>query len=176
MKSPERLFVLFMCLLAFAAGKQEPRVDAAPLTGAWLQTDLRWEKAPATINPRLQNSQATILYFDADHTFAMLVCVVNRIPGEYTTISHGDGLALWRGQWIADRRGIAIWYKFVPARPRQWPEGPIVEQGIQHVTIHQTHDLLSFGDMKFKREPKLDDGARDAELTQSDVIETTPIR
>jgi len=64
----------------------------------------------------------------------------------------------------------------VPARPRQWPEGPIVEQGIQHVTIHQTHDLLSFGDMKFKREPKLDDGARDAELTQSDVIETTPIR
>jgi hypothetical protein len=65
----------------------------APPRTAWLQTDLKWEKAPATINPRLRTSTAAILYFGEDHTFALMYRVVNQVPGEYTTIRNGSGLA-----------------------------------------------------------------------------------
>jgi hypothetical protein len=95
----------------------------APPRTAWLQTDLKWEKAPATINPRLRTSTAAILYFGEDHTFALMYRVVNQLPGEYTTISDGSGLA-FTADWTADREGIAVWYEFVPASPRQWPNRP----------------------------------------------------
>jgi hypothetical protein len=171
-----RAFLILLCLCTLGAGKRQAPSNAAPVTGAWLQTKLKWENAPATINPQLQTSRATILYFGDDHRFAMLMCVVNRVQGEYTTISDGDGLALWRGQWTADRKGIAVWYEFVPPRPRQWPEASIVGQPMGRAIIRRSRDEITFADMKFERESKLDDDAHNAMLTTSDTIELSPDR
>jgi hypothetical protein len=168
--------VVIICLFVLGAGKQAAPSNPVPPAGAWLQTDLKWQSAPKTINPRLRTSTAAILYFGEDHTFALMYCVVNQVPGKYTVISHGDGLALYRGQWTADRKGIAIWYQFVPMSARQWPEASIVGQGIQHASIHRSRGQLSFANMKFAREPQLDDSAREAMPGTSDLVEQEPVR
>lgn len=74
--------------------------------------------------PRLRTSTAALLYFADDHTFALMYWVVNQVPREYTSISHGDGVALYRGQWMVDRKGVAMWYEFVPVRHKQWTGFP----------------------------------------------------
>ena len=176
MTFPWRTLVAFVCLLAIGADKQKSTTDPATLVGAWLQTNLKWEAAPSTINPQLRTSQAAILYFGEDHAFALMYCVVNQVPAEYIVISHGDGLGLYRGQWTTDRKGIVVWYQFVPIRPRQWPEGPETGLPIQHATVSRSHHQLSFADMKFEREQKLDDDAHEAMLTSSNVIESAPVR
>ncbi|HWC20039.1 MAG TPA: hypothetical protein VG498_23700, partial [Terriglobales bacterium] len=76
--------------------------------------------------------------------------------------------------WTADRKGIAVWYEFVVPRPRKWPEGPVWGPAIEHATIHRSHDFLTFADMKFEREPKLDEDTRQAMLTPSRALELPP--
>ena len=173
MQRAKRIVSVIVCLFALGAGKQELASNTDPPRGAWLQTHVKWENPPSSINPQLQASQSSILYFGEDHNFAMVMCVVVRGPGEYT-IKHDEGLALWRGQWAADRKGIAVWYEFVPPRPRQWPESPIVGQRIEHATIRRSKDQLTFADMKFERASALDDYAHHAMLATSTAIKLPP--
>lgn len=171
MPRAERIAVVLVCFIALGAGKQNAGIDVDQLRGAWLQRDLRWEKAPKQVNARLRTSTATLLYFADDHTFALMYCVVNQVPREYTSISHGDGVGLYRGQWTADRKGVAVWYEFVPMRPKQWTGFPGPGLPIEHAMIHRDRNQLSLGDMKFIREPKLDEDARETMLTSSDMVE-----
>ena len=106
-----------------------------------------------------------------------MYCVVNQVPGEYTEISHGDRIVLYRGQWTTDRKGIEVSYEFIPVPPRQWPEGP--EMGLppmQHATISRSRNQLNFADMKFEREKRLDEDAHDAMLINSNIIKAAPLR
>ena len=117
-----------------------------------------------------------ILYFGDDHEFALMHCVVNQVPGGDTVISHEDGIGLYRGQWAIDRKGISVWFQFVPVLPRQWPENPQTGLPIQHAFISQSHHQLSFADMKFEGEKKLDEDVHDAMLINSNIIEAAPLR
>lgn len=82
------LFVLWSCA-AFAQG--------AKPTGAWLPVNVKWEHAPASVNPKLETGATSVLYFDERH-FALVGCVVNRESGRYV-ISHGDGQVMSLGGW-----------------------------------------------------------------------------
>ena len=173
--SAQRIFVVLLCIFALGADKRKPITGVPPAAGAWLQVDLKWHPAPTFAKPRQRSSTAVILYFGKDHSFAQMLCVVNQVPGEYTAISNPDGAVLFRGRWERDKREIAVSYQFVFVPPRPRPEGPTVSQPIQHATIHRSHDLLEFGETKFKREPQLDDDAHKAVLTSTRAI-ATPLR
>lgn len=173
MQRAQRIVSIFVCLFVLGAGRQKPIVNDPP-SGAWLQTKLKWKNPPASINPQLQASPATILYFGEDHTFAVLICVVNRIPGKDISINDEAGLTLQRGQWTANQKGIAVWSELVLPRTKQWPEGPLWGPAIQQATIRRSHDLLILSDMKFEREPELDDDAHQAMLSTSRAPELPP--
>ena len=70
-----------------------------------------WINAPAELNARLQTGQAAILYFGADHSFAIIYCVVNRVPKQYVTISHGDGQVVYLGKWAAAGDQVSATYR-----------------------------------------------------------------
>ena len=165
-----RIAVVFACAIALGAGKPKSADNINPPSGAWLETHLKWEHPPSSIDPQLQTSRAMILYFGEDHTFAKLMCVVVRVPGEPITINDDADLILWRGQWNADRKGVAVWYYFVVPRERQWPEGFDMGQTIESTIIRRSHDQLNFAHMNFERESELDDDALRATLTNSAAI------
>lgn len=171
MQRAQRIVIVLVSLISLGAGKPKVGIDADQLRGAWLQSNLEWERAPKQVNPSLRTGTAALVYFADDHTFAVIYCVVNQVPGEYISISHGDGVALYRGQWTPDRKGVAVWYEFVPVRPKQWTGFPGAGLPIEHAIIHRDQNQLSLGDMKFLREPKLDEDAYEVMLTSSDVIE-----
>jgi hypothetical protein len=83
------LFVLCSCA-AFA--------QVAKPTGTWLPVHVKWEHAPASVNPKLQTGATTVLYLGDQERFALVGCVVNRESGEYA-ISHGDGQVISLGEW-----------------------------------------------------------------------------
>lgn len=144
MTFPQRILVVLVCLLTTGADIEKSTVDGAKLAGAWLQTDLKWEATPSDANRRQRTSQAVILYFSNDHEFALMHCVVNQAPGEDTVISHEDRIGLYRGQWALGRKGISVWFQFVPVVPRHWPEAPQTGLPIQHAIISQSHLQLTF--------------------------------
>jgi len=174
MQHAARIAVVLVCLFAVGAGKQKAAGDPDLPSGAWLETHLKWNHPSSSINPQLEASQATILYFGEDHSFAKLMCVVVRVSGEPAAIKDDDGIVLWRGQWSADRKGIAVTHEFVVPRPEHWPEGPVMGPAIEHTIIRRSHDQLSFAEMKFERASELDDDAHHAMLTTSTPMKLPP--
>jgi hypothetical protein len=88
----KKIILLLLCgCAAFAQGVKP--------TGAWLPVHVKWEHAPPSINPKLETGATTVLYFDEHGRFAVIECVVNREPGRYTTVSHGDGQVVSLGEW-----------------------------------------------------------------------------
>lgn len=88
------LIFLLCCASAVAQGVK--------IAGAWIPVHMKWEHAPPSINPRLENAPATVLYFDERGGFAVVGCTLNREPGRYTIVSAGDGQIVLYGEW--DRR------------------------------------------------------------------------
>jgi hypothetical protein len=86
------LFVLFL----WSVGAFAQSVKTA---GAWMPVHVKWEHAPPSINPKLETGSATVLYFDGQDRFAVVVCVINRELGRYTTVSAGDGQVVSSGLW-----------------------------------------------------------------------------
>lgn len=82
-------FVLWGCA-AFAQGTKP--------TGAWLPVHVKWEHAPANVNPSLETAATTVLYFGGNQRFAVIGCVVLRASRQLT-ISHGDGQQILLGEW-----------------------------------------------------------------------------
>jgi hypothetical protein len=141
--------VFFVCLPALAAGLAQEQVH-----GAWLQDGVKWTKAPPDINPQLQTGEAEILYFDKDQTFAVVHCVVNRVPKQYQTISHGDGEVVYRGRWTGVGDTIAVDYRLVSRTVAI--KGEELPGPIQHATIRESGGTLSFDRKAFRRTPTLD--------------------
>jgi hypothetical protein len=84
------VLLLWSCV-AFAQGVKP--------TGTWLPVHVKWEHAPPSINPKLETGATTVLHFDEHGRFVLIACVVNREPGRYITISHGDGQEISLGEW-----------------------------------------------------------------------------
>jgi hypothetical protein len=86
--------IMLFLLWSFVTFAQEGKP-----TGAWLPVHVKWEHAPPSVNPKLETGATTVLYFNEHGRFAVIECVVNREPGQYTTVSHGDGQVVSLGEW-----------------------------------------------------------------------------
>ncbi len=131
--------------------------DDRHIEGAWLQDGVKWTKAPAGMNPRLKLGEAEILYFRKDQAFAIIYCIVNRIPKEYETISHGDGQAVYRGKWEAQGDDIAVEYRLVDRTVKI--KGEALPGTIQHATIKASRGILHLEKGSFHRAADLDNDA-----------------
>jgi hypothetical protein len=56
-----------LCLLSAPLQSQEPSV-----LGAWRQSGIKWKKPPAELHLRERYAESAILYFGADHEFAVM--------------------------------------------------------------------------------------------------------
>jgi hypothetical protein len=81
--------------------------------GAWLEDNIKWAKAPKEYNPKLRVGRTSVLYFAADHSFALIYATVNRVTGEYEVISNGDGQDVYLGTWSISENSIALTYRLV---------------------------------------------------------------
>jgi hypothetical protein len=144
--------LLLVCLPMLVAGLDQDHVQ-----GAWLQDGVKWTKAPAGINPRLKLGEAEILYFDKDQTFVIIYCIVNRVPNEYETISHGDGQVVYRGKWEAQGDDIAVEYRLVDRTVKI--KGEALPGPIQHATIKTSDRVLRLERKTFHRTVGLDKSA-----------------
>lgn len=142
------LFALLLKPLVFAQSAPE---------GAWLQDGAKWSKAPREYNAKLHFARTAIIYFGADHTFALIYATVNRVPEEYEVISNGDGQEVYLGTWgIADNT-IALNYRLVRrtvhAKGEQLP-GPMKTE-----SARRRGSALVFLGHSFHRSAALDESA-----------------
>lgn len=146
----KRVLLLALTLVPLCAAA--PRT--MPSSGAWLQDGIRWRNAPKDINPRLQWGEASVLYFGEDHKFALISCIVIRVPNEYTTISHGDPRGVFLGTWEVDADRIDVRYRLVDRTIRVIGEklpGPF-----EKATIKSSGGVLVFQGKTFRRATGLD--------------------
>ena len=146
------VLLLVVCLPILVAGLDQDHVQ-----GAWLKDGVKWINAPAGINPRLKLGDAEILYFGKDQTFAIIYCVVNRVPNEYETSSHGDGQVVYRGKWEVKGDDIAIEYRLVSRTVKI--KGEALPGPIQHTTIRASRGVLHLEKSTFHRAAGLDKDA-----------------
>ena len=144
--------LLLVCLPALATG-----IDEGQVQGAWLLNSVKWTNAPADINPHLQSGAAAILYFKQDHTFALIYCVVNRVPKEYEVISHGEPQNIYLGKWAAAGDNIAVEYRLVDRTVKI--KGEALPGPIQHATIKASRGILHLEKSGFHRAAGLDKDA-----------------
>ncbi len=88
--------------------------DPPPFEGTeiWATRDVKWEKAPAEINPNLSAGRATILYFRSDGRFGLMYCLLLRVP-KSIAVSRGDGQVIYEGSWVQDRNTVRVRYRLV---------------------------------------------------------------
>jgi len=144
--------LLLVCLPALVTGIEEGQVQ-----GAWLLNSVKWANAPADINPHLQSGAAAILYFKQDHTFALIYCVVNRVPKEYEVISHGEPQNIYLGKWEASGDNIAVEYRLVSRTVKI--KGEVLPGPIQRATIKASRGTLHLEKGSFHRAADLDKDA-----------------
>jgi hypothetical protein len=144
--------LLLVCLPVLAAG-----LDDGHVQGAWLQDGVKWSKAPPDINAHLETGEAEILYFGKDQDFTIIYCVVNRVPKEYETISHGDGQVVYRGKWETAGDNIAVEYRLVSRTVKI--KGAALPGPIQHATIKTSDSVLHLEGKTFRRTVGLDKSA-----------------
>ncbi|HLZ12103.1 MAG TPA: hypothetical protein VKP58_05900 [Candidatus Acidoferrum sp.] len=152
MKTLTALLLLLLCLPVLAAATDEGRVR-----GAWLLNSVKWTNAPADINPHLQSGPAEILYFRQDHTFALIYCVVNRVPKQYEAISHGDPQDVYLGKWEAQGDDIVVEYRLADRTVKI--KGEALPGPIQHATIKTSRGILHLEKGSFHRSADLDKDA-----------------
>jgi hypothetical protein len=146
---------ILLLVLPLVASSQQGRVAE----GAWLRSDIKWSKAPKEINPKLQYAPTGIIYFGADHTFALVYATVNRVPDEYEVISNGDGQEIYLGTWNAAGSALALKYRLVERTVRLLGEalpGPTKEE-----TARQIGSVIVFRGHSFRRSSALDQSAHE---------------
>jgi hypothetical protein len=144
--------LLLVCIPLFGSG-----LDEGDIRGAWLQRGAKWTNAPPDINPHLQTAETEILYFGKDLDFAIIDCVVNRVPKEYETISHGDGRSVYLGKWNAAGDDLGVEYRLVDRTLKI--KGEVLPGPMQHATLKASHGVLDFGGKIFHRAVGLDKSA-----------------
>jgi hypothetical protein len=150
---------ILLCL--FLLSLQARAFGSEKLEGAWLEDGVKWVKAPADINPRLQSAQVRILYFEKDGKFGRIECTVFRIAGKDMNISVGDARVVYKGEWKADGPLITLKYRLVEAtihRTGLELPGAVEEREIK-VSAGQ---VLTFEGKTFHRAVALDKSAAEA--------------
>jgi len=143
------LRLLCVCLLGGAfAGAQ----IASP-TGAWLQTDVRWEKPPAELELNERYAEARVLYFGPGQRFVLLGGTVIRSRTS-ETISGGDGRVVYLGTWKVTGNSIHVDYRLVSRTVAV--EGERLPGPLQSEDIRVTGPTLVFRKARFERDEKLD--------------------
>jgi hypothetical protein len=77
----------------------------------WVSQNISWQKAPSGYSRKLSTATATVLYFGPGQKFGMLDCVLNK-EGRSLTISHGDGLNVYTGEWV-NTDALLVKYRLV---------------------------------------------------------------
>lgn len=117
--------------------------------GTWIQNDVKWKNAPESGNPHLQVADVKLLLFNADHTFAVVECVLNRVPHKYIAISHGDGEIVYLGTWQSVANHIVANYRLVSRTVAL--EGERLPGEEQREVVTGSRSLLRFGGRSYKR-------------------------
>ena len=153
-----KTLLAFLCVFLFTTLGDAS--DKYALEGAWMEVGVKWVNAPPDVNAHQQRTQAAILFFGKDQDFGLIYCTVGREPN-WMTISNGDGRGVYNGEWKTSGKTISITYWLVEQTVlpvgKKLP-GPILS-GIIKVKGEST---LSFEGKTFRREPALDEKAREA--------------
>jgi hypothetical protein len=143
------LVILIACACVAFAQASNP-------TGAWMPIDVKWQSAPADVEPNLSIVSTRVLYFQPDGKMNVIGCVVNRQFSHYT-ISAGDGQTIAAGDWHEENGRILARSRLVyrsvqiigEALPGPW---------INDVLMPKDGKLLLKG-VIYGRVPDLDKGA-----------------
>ena len=99
--------------------------------GAWLEQDLKWEKAPKTIDPNLRSAGARVIYFADDGRVLVWSGIIYDQHKKNPVMSHGDGESLYLGHWTSTKSQSTLEtqlvYRTVRKEGEQLP-GPIARQ------------------------------------------------
>lgn len=78
----------------------------------WVTQNIQWKKAPSEHHPKLSYGVATVLYFGPDGKFGMIDCVLNK-EGRSLTVSAGDGINVYSGEWSEQNGLLTVSYRAV---------------------------------------------------------------
>jgi len=95
----------------------------------WLQTRIKWEKAPRDVNPNLSAGAAVTIYFGDGGDFRMLSGTVYKQNGKISA-SQGDSESIWKGKWALSGEKIRVQFRLIYHDIRMQGEnlpGPVQE-------------------------------------------------
>lgn len=81
--------------------------------GAWLEQNLKWEKAPKTIDPNLRSAGARLIFFSKDGRVLIWSGIVYEHHKKNPVMSNGDGESLYLGRWMITKAQSTIEYQVV---------------------------------------------------------------
>jgi hypothetical protein len=99
----------------------------------WMQRQIKWERAPRSVNPKLSAGPAVTLYFGADGDFRMLSGTVYKLDGTISA-SQGDSESIWKGKWVLNGDSIHVSFQLIYHDIRMLGEqlpGPMQEATFQ---------------------------------------------
>jgi hypothetical protein len=144
-----RLLSGVLVLLTAAAQGQ-----IAQVSGAWVESDLKWNKPPAELHLEERSAPAGILYFGPSNHFALVYGVVNQGPS-WEILSHGDGQVIYLGTWQLDKNVLTVEYRLV--RRTLVKENEKLPGPIEKKTLQLNGGVLLFEKTRFQRDKRLDD-------------------
>jgi hypothetical protein len=125
----------------------------ASITGAWLQSGVKWVPPPRELQLNERAAEAAILYFGPRNEFAMVYAnVIRRSHSE--TVSHGDGQVVYLGTWKAEGAVLQVEYRLVSRTVSKAGEtlpGPPEKTGFE-----LKDRILVSEKMRFNRDRRLD--------------------
>jgi hypothetical protein len=150
---PKSVTVLLLALLLTL-----PITSESPsISGAWLQSEVKWNKPPAELHLKQQYAESAVLYFGVNHKFALVYGTVIRSANS-EGLSHGDGRVVYLGKWEIVSGTVRVTYHLVSRTVRIANEalpGPT-----QMRELENTNGTLVFNAMQFHRESGLDQDMR----------------
>ena len=140
--------LLFLCLLGWALQGQNHSI-----TGAWLQSGVKWVAPPAELQLNQRSAEAAVLFFGAKNEFAMVYA--NVIRGSNSEgLSQGDGRVVYLGTWRTDGAKWRVEYRLV-SRTVSKP-GEILPGPLERTSPQLRNGALLFDKMRFQRDRRLD--------------------
>lgn len=131
--------------------------QADNLAGTWMPVTVKWQHAPANVDPDLSTASTSLLYFQPDGKVGLIGCVVYRRFGHHSVGAEGGTVAV--GEWHREHGKIFIRsrvvYRPVPKAGEDLP-GPWVNE-----TLTPKDGLLLIKGVPYHRVADLDKGARE---------------
>ena len=141
--------VLGTVLLSSSLESQTPA-----FLGTWIESGAKWTSPPAELHLNQRYAECAVLYFAANHEFALIYGTVIKAP-QSEGLSQGDGRVVYLGTRNAKDATLEIRYQLVSQTVQKLNEslpGPI-ETG----EVKIRNGALLFANKRFKRHALLDD-------------------